>query len=77
MHMEEKNKHRVRVANSVESFINSATDPQQRDLILAKLTESIIEFGDSGIIRGDKDEHDSSIVSADVLSRILAMLMRK
>jgi ElaB/YqjD/DUF883 family membrane-anchored ribosome-binding protein len=72
MHMAEKNRHRVRVANSVESFVNSALEPQQRDLLLAKLAEAIIDFGDSGIIKGDRDEMESSVVSADMLGRILA-----
>jgi hypothetical protein len=72
LHMAEKNRHRVRVANSVESFVNSALEPQQRDLLLAKLAEAIIDFGDSGIIRGEREEHESSIVSGDILGRILA-----
>lgn len=46
LHMVERNRHRVRVANSVEIFVNSTLDPQQRDLILAKLAEAIIDFGD-------------------------------
>jgi len=77
MHMAEKNRHRVRVANSVESFVNSALEPQQRDLLLAKLAEAIIDFGESGIIKGDRDEQDSSIVSADTLGRILAAVTRR
>ena len=71
MHMAEKNRHRVRVANSVESFVNSALEPSQRDLLLAKLAEEIIDFGDSGIIKGG-DDHESAIVSGDMLGRILA-----
>jgi hypothetical protein len=74
MHMAEKNRHRVRIANSVESFVNSALEPQQRDLLLAKLAGEIIDFGESGIIRGQADDHDSSVVSADMLGRILATL---
>lgn len=77
MHMAEKNRHRVRVANSVESFVNSALEPQQRDLLLAKLAEAIIDFGESGIVKGDRDDQDSSIVSADTLGRILAAVTRR
>lgn len=77
MHMAEKNRHRVRIANSVEGFVNSAVEPQQRDLLLAKLAEAIIDFGESGIIRGERDEHESTVVSADMLGRILATLTRK
>jgi hypothetical protein len=74
MHLVEKNRHRVRVANSVESFVNSALEPQQRDLLLAKLTEAIVDFGDSGIVRSDKDDPGSSIMSTELLGRILAAL---
>lgn len=74
MHMVEKNRHRVRVANSVESFVNAALEPQQRDLLLAKLAEAIVDFGDSGIIRGDKEESSSTVVSGELLGRILAAL---
>lgn len=77
LHMVEKNRHRVRVANSVESFVNSALEPQQRDLLLAKLTEAIVDFGDSGIIRGDKDDSGSTVVSGELLGRILAALTPK
>ena len=77
MHMAEKNRHRVRVANSVESFVNSALEPQQRDLLLAKLAEAIIDFGDSGIIKGDRDDHDSALVSGDMLGRILAAVIAR
>lgn len=74
LHMAEKNRHRVRVANSVESFVNSALEPQQRDLLLAKLAEAIVDFGDSGIIRPDRDDQGSGVISGDMLGRILAML---
>jgi hypothetical protein len=77
LHMVEKNRHRVRVANSLESFVNSAIDPQQRDLILAKLTEAIIDFGDSGIIKGEKDDISTGAVSGELVGRILAALTPK
>jgi hypothetical protein len=77
LHMVEKNRHRVRVANSVESFVNSALDPQQRDLILAKLCEAIVDFGDSGIIQGEKDDGRSAVVSGELVGRILSALSTK
>ena len=77
MHMAEKSRHRVRVANSVESFVNSAIEPQQRDLILTKLASEVIEFGDSGLIRGKGDEGDSPVMSVDLLGRILASMSAK
>lgn len=77
LHMVEKNRHRVRVANSVESFMNSALDPIQRDLILAKLSEAIIDFGDSGLIKSDKDDIGPGTVSGELVGRILAALSQK
>ncbi len=74
LHLVEKNRHRVRVANSVESFVNSALEPQQRDLLLAKLAEAVIDFGDSGIIKSERDEPTSTAMSGDLAGRILAAL---
>ena len=74
LHLVEKNRHRVRVANSVESFVNSALEPQQRDLLLAKLAEAVIDFGDSGIIKNERDETTSTAMSGDLAGRILAAL---
>lgn len=76
LHMREKNKHRVRVANSVQSFLNATNEPQQRDLMLAKLAEGIVDFGDSGIIQGDKDE-SHSVLSNDLIARIFAAVGRR
>lgn len=74
LHMVEINEHRLRVANSIESFVNSALEPQQRDLILAKLVESIVNFGDSGLVRSEREEISSSTMSADFIGRILGAL---
>ncbi len=77
IHMMEKNHHRVRVANSVEGFVNSALEPQQRDLILAKLCEEIIDFGDPGIVKTDKEDIGSVATSGELMGRILAALSPK
>lgn len=74
LHMVEKNRHRVRVANSIESFVNSALEAQQRDLLLAKLAEAVIDFGDSGIIKSEREEITSTATSGDLVGRILAAL---
>ena len=74
LHMVEKNRHRVRVANSIESFVNSALEPQQRDLLLAKFAEAVIDFGDSGLIKSERDDTTSSSMSSDLIGRILAAL---
>ncbi len=76
LHLAEKNRHRVRVANSVESFVQSALEPAQRDLILARLTDSIVSFGDSGLVKYDGEDRPSPI-SGDVLGRIVAAISSK
>ena len=76
LHLAEKNKHRVRVANSVESFVQSALEPAQRDLILARLVDSIVIFGDSGLVQHDENDR-SSPMSGDVIGRIVAAISSK
>ena len=76
LHLAEKNRHRVRVANSVESFVQSALEPAQRDLILARLTDSIVSFGDSGLVEHDGEDRPSPL-SGDVLGRIVAAISSK
>ena len=76
LHLAEKNRHRVRVANCVESFVQSALEPAQRDLILAKLADSIVSFGDSGLIQHGGDDR-SSPMSGDVIGRIVAAMSSK
>ena len=76
LHLAEKNRHRVRVANCVESFVQSALEPAQRDLILAKLVDSIVSFGDSGLIQHNGDNR-SSPMSGDVIGRIVAAISSK
>ena len=76
LHLAEKNRHRVRVANCVESFVQSALEPAQRDLILAKLVDSIVSFGDSGLIQHGGDDR-SSPMSGDVIGRIVAAISSK
>ena len=56
LHMSEKNRHRQRVANSIGAFVESAVTPEQRDLILSQLVESVVQFGNSGLLhRGDEN----------------------
>ena len=76
LHIAEKNRHRVRVANSVASFVESAVDKSQRDLILSKLADAIVNFGDSGLVQNERDDH-SATMSGDVIGRIVAAISRK
>ena len=76
LHIAEKNRHRLRVANSVESFVQSALEPAQRDLILAKLTDSIVSFGDSGLVQQTTEDR-SGTMSGDLMGRVVAALSSK
>ena len=76
LHLSERNKHRVRVANSVESFVQSALEPNQRDLILGKLTDAVVNFGDSGLVQ-QKGDDGSTVSGGDVVGRIIAAMSDK
>ncbi len=56
MHMKELNLHRARVANCIPSLVDSALNSDQRDSILATLVDSLVAFGNSGLL----SSHDSS-----------------
>lgn len=55
LHMSEKNRHRQRVANSIGAFVESAVTPDQRDLILSQLVESVVQFGNSGLLHREDE----------------------
>ncbi len=68
-HMYKHNQHRQRIANSIGSFVESAVTPEQRDLILTHLVESIANFGNSGLVHGDDDNINASKFVVDNLIR--------
>lgn len=76
LHIAEKNRHRVRVANSIESILQSAGDSSQRDLILAKLADSIVNYRDSGLVQHEREDH-SATMSGDLMGRIVAAISGK
>ena len=55
LHMRERNLHRQRVANSIPSFVDSAVNHDQRDLILAQLIDAVATFGNSGLLSARDD----------------------
>lgn len=57
LHLLEHNSHRQRVANSTEAFVAAATTPEQRDLILGRLVDSVTTFGDSGLLKKESTEN--------------------
>ena len=69
LHMSEKNRHRQRVANSMEAFIQSAATPEQRDLILGQLVESIVQFGNSGLVQREDDQMYRPKMMIDTITR--------
>ncbi len=71
MHMQEQNRHRQRVANSIGSFVESAVTPEQRDLILAKLVDAVVDFGASGLLPGEEDSMPSTKLAIDSVTRNL------
>ena len=68
-HMLEQNSHRRRVANSMVAFIDAAMTREQRDLILGKLVESVVDFGDPGILDRDKDSVTGPTVAIEALTK--------
>ena len=55
MHLREVNEHRQRLANSIQSFVDAAATPEQRDMILAQLVDALSSFGRSGLVDGADD----------------------
>jgi hypothetical protein len=47
------------VANSIEGFVQAAQTPEQRDIILGRLVDSVVSFGSSGL--NDKDADNVSV----------------
>lgn len=72
LHMKEHNLHRQRIANSMASFAESATNQEQRDIILSRLVDSVATFGNSGMIGNDED--GSSKITIDNITRTLSAL---
>ncbi len=72
LHMREHNLHRQRISNSMSSFAESATNKDQRDLILSKLVESVANFGNSGMI--DNHDDSSSRLTVDNISRTVSAI---
>ncbi len=71
MHMAQHNRHRQRVTNSIAAFVESAATPEQRDLILSQLVDSIAHFGSSGILRKEDESIQVPKVVVDNLSRTI------
>ena len=72
LHMSEKNRHRQRVANSIGAFVESAVTPEQRDQILSQLVESVIQFGNSGLLQREDNNVYRPKMTIDSIMRTLS-----
>ncbi len=77
IHMSQLNKHRQRVANSIEAFVVSAQTPEQRDLILANLVEAVVAFGSSGLLPHDEDTLGAQKLPTEAIGRLLGSVTPK
>jgi hypothetical protein len=72
LNMRERNLHRQRVANSIESCVVSAQTPEVRDFILALLVENMAGFGTSGLLAHDSEAIGTPRLSPDAVLRAFA-----
>lgn len=68
LHMYQHNLHRQKITNSIPAFVEAASTPEQRDMILSKLVDSVCSFGNSGIITQD-DQSTSPSLTIDNITR--------
>jgi hypothetical protein len=55
LHMSELNAHRVHVANCIGAFAAAAQVGETEDVVLIRMMESVIAFGNSGLLPHDDD----------------------
>ncbi len=72
LHMREKNRHRQHVANSMGAFVESAATPEQRDLILSQLVDSVVQFGNSGLVQREDENIYRPKMTIDSITRTLS-----
>jgi hypothetical protein len=61
LHLREQNLHRQRIANSMAAFLGAAS-PEQRDIILGRVVDSITAFGSSGLLVDDESMSPAKVV---------------
>lgn len=71
LHMAEFNHHRRRVANSMAAFVEAVQGSEQRDQILGRLVDSVITFGDSGILQRDVEGISVPSVAIEAVTKNL------
>jgi len=75
--MSHHNRHRQRVANSMEAFVQAAITPEQRDLILAQLVTSVVDFGTSGLLSKEDDAIYAPKMTIDSITRTISQAPTK
>ena len=53
------------------AFVESAATPEQRDLILSQLVESVVQFGNSGLLQKEDDHLYRPKMTIDSITRTL------
>ncbi len=71
LHMSAQNDHRRRVANSMEAFVEAAQTPEQRDIIFGRLVDSVVDFGESGILEKTGDTLSVPSVAIEAVTKNL------
>jgi hypothetical protein len=70
LHILEVNQHKLRVANSAEGLVAAAKTPEHQDLILSRLVDAIVDFGESGLLKDNpQDKSPNSRLSLDISSK--------
>ena len=68
LHLLQRNLHRRRLVNSFMTLRNAGNTNEQRSIIIAKLIDSISNFGSSGIIGKDDEGSPRTIIDNFVRS---------
>lgn len=71
LHMLNHNSHRLRLTKSIQALINAANTDEQSDKILQQLVESIVSFGNSGLIQHEDDNIQLSKMTVDNITRTI------
>ena len=72
LHMFQHNLHRQRITNSIEAFVESAITQEQRDLILARMIDEVVTFGNSGLLEADQDNIYTPKMTIDNITRSIS-----
>ncbi|MGJ4890259.1 hypothetical protein ACQR1Y_18805 [Bradyrhizobium sp. HKCCYLRH3099] len=72
LHMYYHTLHRQQLTNSIESFIDAARTDEQRDVVLAKLIDTVSTFGTSGLVGSSEDMPNTAKIIVDSLPKAIS-----